>query len=224
MHDVEYETAASVMITTMTTSLSYTSFNSMETREPRIHNNQHQLPPTLNNWGAETEPHSKINEYVLSIPTKSSTPSLTHTRMKLTHDWSTRKVEDMTLTTPSIYLMCPTPDNSVIGTGDRTNEDRDSSKHMPYDLKNQYSETDTPVAYSVLVDMPQDFNNNKIFHSVVPKNKPTNYVQKTETGRWYERHIILPTKTESSTTGNSTLPTQTSEETCTITGEDTKDY
>jgi hypothetical protein len=97
-------------------------------------------------------------------------------------------------------------DATPTGTGDRMNMERDS------------------IMYLILVDMPQDIYNKNIFHSVVPKNKSTNYVPKTETGRWYEQHIILPTKTESSATGDNTLPTQTSEETCTTTSEDTEYY
>jgi hypothetical protein len=64
---------------------------------------------------------------------------------------------------------------------------------MTYELTNQYSETDTPVAYLVLVDMPQDIEYNNIFPSIVPKHKSTDYIPDTETGRCYERQIILPT-------------------------------
>jgi hypothetical protein len=70
----------------------------------------------------------------------------------------------------------------------------------------------------------QDIKYNNIFNSIIPRNKSTNYVPKTETGRWYEQNIILPTKTESSAIGNNTLPTQTSEETCSTTSEDPEDY
>jgi hypothetical protein len=91
---------------------------------------------------------------------------------------------------------------------------------------NKYDEQETSVAYSVLVNMPHDiiYDERKIYNCRQDKylelavNQQTiNKVQTTAVGRSNEcMKISSQTKSESSTTGHSTLLTQTSEETCTI--------
>jgi hypothetical protein len=83
---------------TTTTSPSNTSFTCTKTRDPRLHDDQYWFPPTPNNWGAETDPNSDINEYVSFVPTTSPILSLIHNRrmvFKSSPDiWSTNTAEE----------------------------------------------------------------------------------------------------------------------------------
>jgi hypothetical protein len=77
------------------------------------------LTPTLNSWGAKSEPESEVEQYVMFMPTKSTTPSLTHTRTSLSNNWSMNSMEDAIPTTALTYLECPTPINCAVRTNNK---------------------------------------------------------------------------------------------------------
>jgi hypothetical protein len=99
---------------------------------------------------------------------------------------------------------------------------------------NNSDEQENSVTYSVLVDMPRDitYDNRDIYNcrqdkylDLLVNHKTIDKVQTTAVGRSTERtDILLQAKPESSTTDQSTLPAQTSEETCSATSEDPEDY
>jgi hypothetical protein len=105
---------------------------------------------------------------------------------------------------------------------------------MTSNLEWPTSRPDTPVTYSVLVDMPMDiiYNEKTIYNcerdkylELLVNHKTMIGVQSAAVGRSNEcTEMLLQAKLESSTTDQSTLPTQASEETCTTTREDTEDY
>jgi hypothetical protein len=149
-HDIENDTATSIMLTTTSTctplrrhemmlleprkknkyaivsnistfkmklTLRHQHSSNPLTMEVACYNNKqiqypYPLLPTLNSWGAKLESNSDNKEYVSSIPTKSTTLSLIHTRRLLfksmPDSWSMKTVEEPTPTTTTPYQEWPT--------------------------------------------------------------------------------------------------------------------
>jgi hypothetical protein len=96
---------------------------------------------------------------------------------------------------------------------------------MDHVFNDHAEEVDVAVTYSVLVDVPQDIGYKDKYPIILPIHKSISNVPNNDFGRWYAQGNILPSKsTNHSTTDNKSLPTQTVEETCTTTSEDTDDY